>query len=65
MATFAGCKINLAGNGYTLTATATGLAGTTNAFNVTVGAAAQLLFTNQPNGGGLCVPVDTAAGRDC
>ena len=36
IATFAGCKINLAGNGYTLRATATGLTlATSNAFNIT------------------------------
>jgi hypothetical protein len=34
--TFAGCKINLAASGYTLTATATGLAtATSNPFNIT------------------------------
>lgn len=36
IATFAGCKINLAGNGYTLRAIATGLTlATSNAFNIT------------------------------
>src|SRR5208337_4411925 len=52
--TFAGCKITLAGTGYTLTATSTGLtSATSNAFNITVGAAAQLAFTTQPGGGGV------------
>jgi len=47
--TFAGCKITSAGTGYTLTATATGLTTATSAaFNVTVGPAAQLAFTQQP-----------------
>ena len=41
VATFAGCKIDKAGTGYTLAASATGLTGATSAtFNVTVGAAA-------------------------
>ena len=36
VSTFAGCKINLAGTGYTLTATAPGLtAATSNPFNIT------------------------------
>ena len=36
VATFAGCKITLAGNGYTLTATAAGLTtATSNTFNIT------------------------------
>jgi hypothetical protein len=35
VATFAGCKITLAGTGYTLTATATGLtSATSNTFNI-------------------------------
>ena len=46
---FAGCNINLAGNGYTLTASATGLTGATSSpFNVAVGPAARLVFTQQP-----------------
>lgn len=47
--TFAGCKINFAGNGYTLTASATGLAtATSNPFNIAVGPATQLAFGVQP-----------------
>ncbi len=50
--TFAGCNINKAGNGYTLTATSSGLtSATSNTFNITVGSAAQLAFTTQPGGG--------------
>ncbi|MFN8630500.1 MAG: hypothetical protein U0838_09340 [Chloroflexota bacterium] len=52
VAVFAGCKVDLAGSGYQLTATATGLGGvTTNTFTITVGAAAQLVFVTQPGGG--------------
>ena len=52
VATFAGCKINLIGTGYTLTATAAGMtAATSNTLNITVGAATQLAFTTQPGGG--------------
>lgn len=51
VATFGGCNIDKAGNGYTLTATDGSLSSaTSNAFNITVGAAAQLAFTQQPNG---------------
>ena len=49
---FAGCNINKSGNGYTLTATSSGLTtATSSAFNITVGAAAQLAFTTEPGGG--------------
>ena len=49
VATFANLSINNAGTGYTLTASATGLTGaTSSAFNVTAGAAAKLVFTQQP-----------------
>jgi hypothetical protein len=53
VATFAGCKINLAGTGYTITANSSGLTSDTNnaSFNITVGTAAQLAFTQQPSGG--------------
>ena len=51
--TFAGCKIDKAGAGYTLTATSGGLASTTSApFNITVGPATRVAFTTQPGGGG-------------
>ena len=52
VATFTGCKIDKAGNGYTLAATDStdGLTNPTpsNAFNITVGPAAQLAFTTTP-----------------
>jgi hypothetical protein len=52
VATFSGCKVDLAGTGYTITATASGLAGATStSFGVIVGPAAQLLFSVQPGGG--------------
>jgi len=52
VATFAGCAIDKLGKGYTLTAAATGLtSGTSSAFEVTVGAAAKLVWTTQPGGG--------------
>jgi hypothetical protein len=50
VATFSNLSINLAGTGYTLAASATGLtAATSNAFNVTVGAVAKVVFTTQPS----------------
>jgi hypothetical protein len=50
VATFSNLSINLAGTGYTLTASATGLTGaTSNAFNVTAGTATQLAITTQPS----------------
>jgi hypothetical protein len=50
VATFSDLNINKAGTGYTLTASASGLSGTTsNAFNVTAGNASKLVFTQQPN----------------
>ena len=50
VATFSDLSIDAAGNGYTLTATTTGgVTGTTSdAFNITAGAATQLAFTVQP-----------------
>jgi hypothetical protein len=59
VASFAGCKIDKAGNGYTLVATDGALtSATSNAFNVTVGAAAKLAFTQQPSSstGGVAFP---------
>jgi hypothetical protein len=51
VATFTGCKIDKAGNGYTLTATDGSLtSATSSAFNIAVGPAAQLAFTQQPAG---------------
>src|SRR5581483_8470274 len=54
VATFSGCKIDKAGSGYTLTATdATDSLNTASApsssFNITVGPAAQLVFTQSPS----------------
>ena len=47
--TFASCKINTSGTGYTLTATDGALTtATTSAFNVTVGPAASMVFTTVP-----------------
>ena len=53
VAAFSGCKIDAAGTGYTLTATdaTDSLSKTSAAFDVTVGAAAQLVFTTQPGNG--------------
>src|SRR5439155_1079759 len=49
VATFSDLSVNKSGTGYTLTAGATGLsAGTSAGFNVTPGAASQLVFTVQP-----------------
>jgi hypothetical protein len=48
--TFAGCKINFAGTGYTLTAAATGLTtATSSAFTVSVGPATQVSFVIDPS----------------
>ncbi|TMB90902.1 MAG: hypothetical protein E6J45_07880 [Chloroflexi bacterium] len=54
VATFSGCKIDKAGNGYTLTATdatdgLTTPSAPSSAFNITVGAAAKLAFAQQPS----------------
>src|SRR5439155_1721771 len=49
VATFTGLSLDKTGTGYTLTAAAGGLTGgTSNAFNVTAGAATQLVFSVQP-----------------
>ena len=51
VATFSDLHIDKFGTGYTLGASATGVAGaTSNAFNVTVGSPVQLAFFTQPNG---------------
>jgi hypothetical protein len=53
VATFAGLSIDKAGAGYTLTATASGVTGTTSAtFDITPAAATQLVFTVQPSNTG-------------
>src|SRR5439155_1743797 len=50
VATFSNLSMDVAGTGYTLTASATGLTGvTSSAFNIGVGAAAKLVFTVQPS----------------
>jgi len=50
VATFSTLSLSAAGTGYTLTAAATGLTGaTSNAFNISSGAAATLVFTMQPS----------------
>ncbi|HEY6109244.1 MAG TPA: hypothetical protein VIV56_10130, partial [Gemmatimonadales bacterium] len=68
VATFSTLSIDSAGNGYTLTANATGLSGTTsNPFNITVGAAAKLGFLVQPSpatGGATITPPVQVEVRD-
>ena len=50
--TFADLSIDKTGTGYKLTLSSTGLtSAVSNTFNVTVGAAAKVAFTQQPNGG--------------
>ena len=50
MITFSGCAINTAGTGYTLTAVDGSLTTTNSStLNITVGAAAKLVFTQQPS----------------
>ncbi|MEI7742627.1 MAG: hypothetical protein WCK58_02625 [Chloroflexota bacterium] len=52
VATFAGCKVDLAGTGYMLAASASGVTGiSTGAFAITTGPAAQLVLTTSPAGG--------------
>jgi hypothetical protein len=71
VATFSGLNINLSGVGYTLTAAATGLSGTTSTtFNITAGTATKLVFTTQPSSvaantslGSVTVQVEDAAGN--
>ena len=68
IATFAACKINTAGTGYTLTATSPGLTTTvSNAFNVTVGPATKLVYSQQPTAivaGSTITPAVTATVQD-
>ena len=57
VATFSGVSINLAGTGYTLTATSSGLtAATSSSFTITVGPAAKLAFTTVPSTGTAGTP---------
>ncbi len=58
--TFAGLAIDLAGTGYTLDFSASGLTGATSAtFNVTVGPPAALAIATQPGGASIGVPFTT------
>jgi len=51
-ATFSGCGIDSAGEGYTLTASATGLtSAVSDAIDITAGSAAGITFSTQPSGG--------------
>ena len=61
VASFSGCSINLAGTGYTLTATdsAASLTGTSTPIDVTEGTASQIAFTTEPSGGPGGVPFGT------
>ncbi|MDQ1703278.1 MAG: trimeric autotransporter adhesin, partial [Frankiaceae bacterium] len=70
VATFAGCKINTAGTGYTLTTTNTAALanGVSSSFNITVGAATQVTLTTSgsTSGGGsrtLTATVQDAGGN--
>ncbi len=57
--TFAGCKIDKSGSAYYLHASDGTLGGDSSSFDVSVGTAAQLLFTTQPGGsptGGTAFP---------
>ncbi len=61
VATFDNLSINLAGNGYTLTAAAGGLSGATSTpFNITPAQATQLAFTVQPSNTGAGSPITPA-----
>ena len=63
VATFSGCQINNAGVGYTLTAAATSLTGTTSsAFTVSAPAASITLTTSAPIGAGASRRSPGAAG---
>jgi len=67
-ATFAACKIDATGTGYTLTATSPGLPTTvSSAFNVTVGPATKLVYSQQPTAivaGSTITPAVTATVQD-
>jgi hypothetical protein len=68
VASFPGLSINKAGTGYTLSATATGVTGTTSAaFNITPGNATHLVFTTQPTdlvAGAAIAPAVTVTALD-
>jgi hypothetical protein len=60
VATFAGCKIDKVGSGYTITAVASGLMGTTSApLDITPGVAAKLVIVVQPTGGAYATAFPT------
>jgi streptogramin lyase len=62
VATFSNLSIDKFGTGYTLTASSTGLTGTTSGtFNVTAGAAAKILVETAANGSGTVVPAQNVA----
>jgi len=66
VATFSGLSIDKAGASYTLSATASGVTGTTSAtFNISPAAATQLVFTVQPSNtaanGSITPPVEVTA----
>jgi hypothetical protein len=54
---FAGCSVNVAANGYTLTASGVNssngalVSATSSAFNIAIGTPTQLVFSTSPNGG--------------
>ena len=61
VASFSGLSIDKAGAGYTLSATASGVTGTTSAtFNITPAAASQLIFTVQPSNTGANASITPA-----
>src|SRR5206468_4119055 len=61
VASFPGLSVNKTGNGYTLTAAATGLTtGTSALFDIAPGAAAQLVFTVQPSNTTAGAPITPA-----
>lgn len=66
--TFAACKIDASGTGYTLTATASGLTSdVTDPFDVAVGPAAKLVYTQQPTAivaGSTITPAVSATVQD-
>src|SRR5205814_9174141 len=67
VATFSTLSINNPGNGYTLTARASGMSGTTSAsFNITAPPATNLAFTTQPQStqAGQTMPAVRVTARD-
>ena len=67
IAQFSNLSIDKSGNGYTLTAAATGLTGATSfSFNITTGTATKLAFVQQPTSttGGATIPAVTVEVED-